>query len=471
MKHFFSLAALFMLLAFSAQTHAQDVLGCTVIYAPNYNPEATVNDGSCTYDVVQLLSDGYCIGELVEAGIYWQDFQGVSYEGGVIVHVNVSGGQALICDEQDLSGTYEWGCYGSSTTTSCNSYNGYDNTIAIVTGQCPDYPSAAQAAYTSTKDGYTDWFLPSYSEYALAESCPNWDEGFSTSCGASNYYWTSSAYGTNSAYQYVDGYTGSCSSSSSAFYCSGYVGGTSSKNNSRRVRLMRYVDINANCGGTGQGGACADWQYDGVTSQAAEAGVDCTYDLFQCNNIGDGVWNSLVLGVYPATTTSIPYGLTWERDLILNVPGTYDYLGNTYDVVGFEILDVAGVPTGLTSELSAGGQVPYNQQTCLGLSGDVLEEGSYTIEITGTMLLSVLGNPYSVEGIVLTHQIEVTPNTDGIPGCIYDFAGNFNPIATYDDGSCVAGSQGPCPGDLDGDQLIGVGDILSLLSLFNSSCN
>ena len=234
---------------------------------------------------------------------------------------------------------------------------------------------------------------------------------------------------------------------------------------------MRYVDINVNCGGSGQGGACADWQYDGVTSQAAEAGVDCTYDLFQCDNIGDGVWNSLVLGVYPATTTSIPYGLTWERDLILNVPGTYDYLGNTYDVVGFEILDVAGVPTGLTSELSAGGQVPYNQQTCLGLSGDVLEEGSYTIEITGTMLLSVLGNPYSVEGIVLTHQIEVTPNTDGIPGCIYDFAGNFNPIATYDDGSCVAGSQGPCPGDLDGDQLIGVGDILSLLSLFNSSCN
>ena len=56
-----------------------------------------------------------------------------------------------------------------------------------------------------------------------------------------------------------------------------------------------------------------------------------------------------MLGVYPATTTSIPYGLTWERDLILNVPGTYDYLGNTYDVVGFEILDVAGVPNGLTS--------------------------------------------------------------------------------------------------------------------------
>ena len=74
MKHFFSLAAFFMLLAFSAQTHAQDVLGCTVIYAPNYNPEATVNDGSCTYeecsgctfegspnyDPTALIDDGSC---------------------------------------------------------------------------------------------------------------------------------------------------------------------------------------------------------------------------------------------------------------------------------------------------------------------------------------------------------------------------------------------------------------------------
>ena len=113
----------------------------------------------------------------------------------------------------------------------------------------------------------------------------------------------------------------------------------------------------------------------------------------------------------------------------------------------------------------------YATCAAVGLSGDVLQEGSYTLEISGTLLLSILGAPFSIEDIVLTHQIEVTPNTDGIPGCIYDFAGNFNPIATYDDGSCVAGSQGPCPGDLDGDQLIGVGDILSLLSLFNSSCN
>ena len=249
-----------MLLAFSAQTQAQDVFGCTVIYAPNYNPEATVNDGSCTYDVVQLLSDGYCLGELVEAGIYWQDFQGVSYEGGVIVNVNVSGGQALICDEQDLSGTYEWGCYASSpATSSCNAYSGYNNTIAIVTGQCPDFPSAAQAAYTSTKDGYTDWFLPTFEEYRLAEICPNWDESFSTTCSSDNYYWTSHDVSSTMAYVFANSSNGSCTTSNISLYtgtnfCT-YISGDQSKNNTAKVRLMRYVDINVNCGGSGQGGA------------------------------------------------------------------------------------------------------------------------------------------------------------------------------------------------------------------------
>jgi hypothetical protein len=231
---------------------------------------------------------------------------------------------------------------------------------------------------------------------------------------------------------------------------------------------MRYVNIDQNCL---EQGVCGDWQYDGEQLQPEAAGVSCSYELFSCANTGDPVWNSIILGVYPASTSEIQYGLTWDRDILLNVPNFYEYQGNMYDVVGFDVSGVSGVPEGLTIDIASGDQVVYNNQACLGLSGDVLQEGSYTLEISGTLLLSILGAPFSIEDIVLTHQIEVTPNTDGIPGCIYDFAGNFNPIATYDDGSCVAGSQGPCPGDLDGDQLIGVGDILSLLSLFNSSCN
>ena len=79
--------------------------------------------------------------------------------------------------------------------------------------------------------------------------------------------------------------------------------------------------------------------------------------------------------------------------------------------------------------------------------------------------------PYSIENIALTHPILINPNTDGIPGCVYDFAGNYNPIATYDDGTCISGDAAICVGDLDGDEIIGVGDILSLLGLFGSTCN
>lgn len=460
MKHFFSLAALFMLLAFSAQTHAQDVLGCTAIYADNYNPAATINDGTCNYDLSQLLGDGYCIGELLNGGVLWQDFRGITYQGGVIVHVDEDLGKALVCDEEDFTdgsqSTFTWGC--SSTNVGvfedCGLYSGLTNTEAIMTSGCLSVPSAAQAAYLAVKDGYVDWFLPTMSEYAAAYSCP----GFGTPPNNSN-YWTSaeSSYASYQAWRWSPGYIACNNTGYDAVKFSNY-----------RIRLMRYVNIDQNCL---EQGVCGDWQYDGEQLQPEAAGVSCSYELFSCANTGDPVWNSIILGVYPASTSEIQFGLTWDRDILLNVPNFYEYQGNMYDVVGFDVNGVSGVPEGLTIDIASGYQVVYNDQACLGLSGDVLQEGSYTLEISGTLLLSILGAPFSIEDIVLTHQIEVTPNTDGIPGCIYDFAGNFNPIATYDNGSCVAGSQGPCPGDLDGDQLIGVGDILSLLSLFNSSCN
>lgn len=450
MKHFFSLATLFMLLAFSAQTHAQDVLGCTAIYADNYNPDATINDGTCNYDLPQLLGDGYCIGELLNGGVLWQDFRGVEYQGGTIVHVSESQGLALICANQN-SNTFAWGCSDQNVGgTTSGAYTGLSNTETIMTSGCLSVPAAAQEAYLSTLNGYADWFLPSPTEMDYAYICPDFPTKPST---GSTGYWTSQESSSCCAWvaRYGDGSYGSYTKSSNY-----------------NVRMMRYVEIDQNCL---EQGVCGDWQYDGEQLQPEAAGVSCSYELFSCANTGDPVWNSIILGVYPASTTEIQYGLTWDRDILLNVPDFYEYQGNMYDVVGFEVNGVSGVPEGLTIDIAAGDQVAYNNQACLGLSGDVLLEGSYTLEISGTLLLSILGSPFSIEGIVLTHQIEVTPNTDGIPGCIYDFAGNFNPIATYDDGSCVAGSQGPCPGDLDGDQLIGVGDILSLLSLFNSSCN
>jgi len=71
-------------------------------------------------------------------------------------------------------------------------------------------------------------------------------------------------------------------------------------------------------------------------------------------------------------------------------------------------------------------------------------------------------------------------------GCTYAASPNYDPDAVFDDGSCVITGGcgegtvlGPfglcipddgCAGDLDGDNLVGVGDILFVLSAFGSGC-
>ena len=78
---------------------------------------------------------------------------------------------------------------------------------------------------------------------------------------------------------------------------------------------------------------------------------------------------------------------------------------------------------------------------------------------------------------------------DGISGCTVSVADNYNPEATVDDGSCTyQGFCGPgtvwsvadeqcvladptCPPDVNGDGLIGVADILEVLSYYGESCS
>jgi hypothetical protein len=57
-------------------------------------------------------------------------------------------------------------------------------------------------------------------------------------------------------------------------------------------------------------------------------------------------------------------------------------------------------------------------------------------------------------------------------GCTYSVALNFNPNATFDDGSCLFPEcVSDCAGDLNGDDSVTVEDILQLLSTFGLICN
>ena len=55
-------------------------------------------------------------------------------------------------------------------------------------------------------------------------------------------------------------------------------------------------------------------------------------------------------------------------------------------------------------------------------------------------------------------------------GCTYPEGNNFDPNAIFDDGSCVFYLVSPCPGDMDGDGSVTVGDLLNILGLFGAVC-
>jgi len=61
------------------------------------------------------------------------------------------------------------------------------------------------------------------------------------------------------------------------------------------------------------------------------------------------------------------------------------------------------------------------------------------------------------------------PDTWAI-GCTYSDAINYDESAATDDGSCVWPPCSTCPGDLNDDGVVAIGDLLGLLAVFGSSC-
>lgn len=73
---------------------------------------------------------------------------------------------------------------------------------------------------------------------------------------------------------------------------------------------------------------------------------------------------------------------------------------------------------------------------------------------------------FNCEGICLDNDQDGICNLDEVDGCTYTDADNFNESATEDDGSCTFSTSGSgCP-DLDGDGIVAISDLLTMLGAF-----
>jgi hypothetical protein len=151
---------------------------------------------------------------------------GQSYQGGIIAYIFQSGDSGFISGEthglitttSDQSTGAQWSCSGTSISTSTTFGTGQNNTTSIVNG-CSTASIAARICNDLVSGGYSDWYLPSYSELQKLYSNRTVIGGFS-----STYYWSSSQYTSTQVY--------------SIYFYNGYAYGTS-KTSTAYVRAIR----------------------------------------------------------------------------------------------------------------------------------------------------------------------------------------------------------------------------------------
>ena len=509
--------------------------------ADNYSPEATYNDGTCDYDLQQLLLDGASLGDLAFSGVLQSEMVGLFAAGGVVIDIDLVNSRALIASAHNqniiygpdqsmycrdftrdldsdelLSNDFDNALYGgkSNTRNIARSYFSRNSHITGWDSNCGgddvrQYPLIHQLGMVHNH-GYDDWYIPNEAEFTLyLETVMN---------SSDNVYWpndpnggSSSTYMKYPAHNFDNnikwGLTWVTSSVTNA--------GSGSQDMAMRVFTNHYNNngwnnltnpVNWLNAGTNwwysseasgnenelytydyystktftffpmrteilqppaTSNSCTDWQYGDAGNQAISAGVPCLYPLFQCDSVESAIWDELVIGAYPANTTVVEYGRDDTRDVLINIPSTHEIDDNIYDVVHYEVTGISDVPVGLDVNLSVGDSIAGGDVHCLDFSGTALSEGIYTVTIDGILRMDILGSVLQVD-ITMTNVIAVIPNVTGIEGCVYTSADNYDPLATIDDGTCTFG--GLCPGDFDGDDLIGVTDILYLLGIYNSSC-
>ena len=249
------------------------------------------------------------------------------------------------------------------------------------------------------------------------------------------------------------------------------------------------------CGVTTPWG-CTDPEAFNFVPEAVFDDGSCVYFATTCDFVGDASWDELSLGLYLGQSQAEhELGVFVTGDFVMHMPAFYaDDNGATYEVSSWDNLVWSGLPEGLSLS-NASGQIDGNTQACLTYTGTPYQAGTFNVTVTGELMVSVFGTPISAGEFTSSFIMVIIPNADGILGCTYAHALNFNPAANVDNGSCEFGgctdptapnfephaseddgtcATGPdvaaCIGDLNGDDTVGAADLLVLLSAFGGEC-
>ena len=234
---------LIILLSLPLISFSQNI-GCTNPLALNFDPIADVDDGSCIYcdslanfstdtiitydslvqlnvlnitdatytwnssniyngqDIQTLLNYGYTpieINNLLNQNPIFGSVDSLynkDYQGGVIFYVDTLLGSGFVAAPSDEdSTTWGWVCIVGDTIgqmTSDSLYSGKNNTNLILHGSgpaCSQFGIAAELCYSSTQEGYDDWFLPSQDELTKLYNNLFFIDSLSF---AQDFYWSSS---------------------------------------------------------------------------------------------------------------------------------------------------------------------------------------------------------------------------------------------------------------------------------------
>ena len=217
-----------------------------------------------------------------------------------------------------------------------------------------------------------------------------------------------------------------------------------------------------------------------------------------CDLVDASDWPEGAAGLYPEGEENWYLGLENSEEWVLRVPEVVVDAGVNFVVSHFELDSVSNLPVGVSLDSAAENTAEAESVLCLPIAGTPTEAGSYEVIVSGTMYIVLFGTQFPIPNYAFAKTVLVEVPENPIQGCTYDWASNFNPFATSDDGSCewVGGCtydsaenydpqagvddgscvfnfqpvEDGCYFDFDDNGDVGSADLLTFLSAYGSVC-